>query len=66
MAAAGGPAAAKTGEIVRFDGTASSDADGNILDYRWEFGDGGTSSDARPLHAFHDAGTYQRAPDRHR
>jgi PKD repeat protein len=59
IARASGPAAAKTAEIVRFDGTASGDADGNVLAYRWEFGDGGASSAARPFHTFHDAGTYR-------
>jgi PKD repeat protein len=59
VAAADGPAAARTAEILRFDGTASHDPDGNILEYRWDFGDGGASHEASPLHTFHDAGTYR-------
>ena len=59
VASVAGPTAVKKGEIVRFDASASGDADGNILRYRWDFGDGGTSEDARPLHAFHDAGSYR-------
>ena len=59
VASVAGPTAVKKGEIVRFDASASGDADGNILRYRWDFGDGGTSEDARPQHAFHDAGTYR-------
>jgi PKD repeat protein len=47
------------GEIIRFDGTASADGDGNIMAYFWDFGDGGTSRHARPVHAFHDTGTYE-------
>jgi PKD repeat protein len=46
-------------EIVRFDGSASSDADGNILKFDWDFGDGGTSPDESPRHAFHDAGVFE-------
>ncbi len=57
-AAAGADMTVARGEIVRFDGTASADADGNIMVYDWDFGDGGRSPDARPVHAFHDAGTY--------
>lgn len=58
VAALNGPAEVKKGEVVVFDGAASSDPDGNILQYRWAFGDGGASSDASPRHTFHDAGTY--------
>ena len=46
------------GEIVRFDGSQSSDADGNVMTYAWDFGDGGRSPDAKPVHAFHDIGTF--------
>ncbi len=59
VADAGQELTLKTGEIARFDGTASHDPDGNILAYAWEFGDGGTSSAAAPQHAFHDPGVYQ-------
>ncbi len=47
------------GEIVRFDGTGSSDPDGNIMAYAWDFGDGGRSPDAKPVHAFHDTGSFR-------
>ena len=57
-ASAGANRTVGLGEILRFDGTASSDPDGNILAYAWRFGDGGVSADAKPLHAFHDVGTY--------
>lgn len=46
------------GEIVRFDGSQSSDPDGNIMAYAWDFGNGGQSPDAKPVHAFHDTGTF--------
>jgi PKD repeat protein len=59
VAAVSGPAAVNKGEAARFDGTASNDPDGNILQYRWAFGDGGASSDASPQHTFHDAGKYE-------
>lgn len=58
-ASAGADLVVARGEIVQFDGSRSSDKDGNVMAYAWDFGDGGTSPDARPVHAFHVAGTYQ-------
>lgn len=40
-----------------FDGTGSSDANGPVT-YAWSFGDGGTSTDAKPSHTFAGPGTY--------
>lgn len=36
--------AAKTGELIQFDGSSSDDLDGMIVDYSWDFGDGNTAS----------------------
>lgn len=36
----------------------SSDADGEIAGYRWDFGDGQISSEQNPVHAYSAAGTY--------
>lgn len=41
-----------------FDGTGSSDADGAITSYAWDFGDGGSSSLATPSHSYAGAGTF--------
>jgi PKD repeat protein len=43
---------------VQFDGTASGAEDDSILDYFWDFGDGGTARNATPSHTFRFAGTY--------
>jgi PKD repeat protein len=41
------------GELVRLDGTASRDADGLLIRYAWDFGDGSaTASTAVAFHAF--------------
>ena len=40
-----------------FDGTDSSDADGNVVSYAWDFGDGGTATGATPSHDFVTSGT---------
>lgn len=47
------------GEIFKFDGSKSSDADGDDLSYAWDFNDGTTSKAAKPNHAFEKPGKYQ-------
>ncbi len=47
---------------VSFDGSASSDDDGTIASYDWQWGDGtANASSAKPTHGFAKAGTYQVA-----
>jgi PKD repeat protein len=41
-----------------FDAEASSDSDGDIVSYAWNFGDGATSADDDPEHTYDDPGTY--------
>ncbi len=43
---------------VAFDGGASSDPDGSIASYSWNFGNGKTGSGARVSHTYTAAGTY--------
>jgi PKD repeat protein len=43
---------------IRFDGTASTASDDQILDYFWDFGDGETSRSATPRHVFQYTGSY--------
>ncbi|HYI99346.1 MAG TPA: PQQ-dependent sugar dehydrogenase [Thermoleophilaceae bacterium] len=43
---------------VAFDGSGSSDADGDDLSYSWDFGDGGHSSAVSPSHQYTEEGTY--------
>ncbi|MEX0406579.1 PKD domain-containing protein [Aquibium sp. LZ166] len=59
VADAGSEITVKTGQIVPFDGTGSHDPDGNVMAYAWDFGDGGTSAQAAPRHAFHDPGIFR-------
>ena len=48
-----------TGLSVAFDGTDSTTSDGADMDeYAWTFGDGETSTDAKPNHRYAKAGTY--------
>ena len=44
---------------VQFSSDGSSDPDGTITAYAWDFGDGDTSSEANPAHTFVNAGSYQ-------
>ena len=43
---------------VSFDGTGSSDPDGDTLTYAWDFGDRTTGSGATPSHTYDMAGNY--------
>lgn len=46
---------------VGFDASGSTDSDGNVARYDWDFGDGNTAVDggANPEHAYAEPGTYQ-------
>jgi len=41
-----------------FDASGSSDADGSIASYAWDFGDSSTGTGVTPSHTYTDAGTY--------
>ena len=43
---------------VNFTGSNSSDPDGSIQSYSWDFGDGNSSTQADPSHTYNTAGTY--------
>ncbi len=47
-----------TASDVQFDGSASSDEDGVITAYHWEFGDGYTGEGPQPVHVFANPGVY--------
>jgi PKD repeat protein len=48
-------------QTVQFDGSGSSDSDGSIVSYAWDFGDGGTGSGITVTHVYTEAGSYQVA-----
>ena len=52
------PTAVAIGQAVAFDGSRSSDPDGSIAAYRWEFGDGAQATTALASHAYAAAGAY--------
>jgi PKD repeat protein len=57
VAVPGGPYSGA--DTIRFDGSGSSDPDGNLpLAYLWSFGDGQTDTAATPLHVYGTAGSY--------
>ncbi|WP_328666871.1 ThuA domain-containing protein [Streptomyces sp. NBC_00322] len=43
---------------VGFSSAGTSDADGDALTYAWDFGDGGTSTEANPTYTYKKNGTY--------
>jgi PKD domain len=56
------PSTAFAGESVSFDGSASSDDDGTIASYDWQWGDATPdATSAKPSHVFAAPGTFQVA-----
>jgi PKD repeat protein len=58
QADAGDSVSGKVRRDITFDGADSSDPDGNIVSYAWEFGDGNTGNGPNPTHRYADAGKY--------
>ena len=58
VARAGGPYSGFVTVPLAFDGSASSDPDGQTLTYRWQFGDGGEAVGAAAAHSYAQAGEY--------
>jgi PKD repeat protein len=55
----GGPYITTLNQSVSFDGSESSDPDGTIIFYRWNFGDGSSQIlDKAPKHTYIDPGVY--------
>jgi len=58
VADANGPYSGTLNVSLSFDGSASSDADGTIVSYSWDFGDGNTGSGVTPMHTYLTNGTF--------
>jgi PKD repeat protein len=58
QAAITGPTSGLTDEPLDFSGSNSSDSDGNIVSYIWDFGDGETAAGADVTHTYAASGTY--------
>lgn len=58
VADANGPYSGAVGVALMFDATASTDADGTIVSYDWDFGDGNTGTGVTPSHSYGLAGNY--------
>ena len=54
----GGSYVSTEGNPVTFDGSGSSDIDGDPLTYAWDFGDGNLGTTVGPIHTYTAAGTY--------
>lgn len=46
------------GLAVGFDAATSADSDGEVTDYRWDFGDGTTGTGVTAAHTYAEAGTF--------
>jgi PKD repeat protein len=58
VAVAGGPYSGLIGRMISFDGSHSSDPDGDPLQYSWSFGDRSSSTGAAPGHIYEAPGLY--------
>jgi VCBS repeat-containing protein len=58
VADANGPYMGTVGVELQFNGSGSSDVDGSIAAYSWDFGDGNIGNGASPTHTYAAAGTY--------
>lgn len=58
VADANGPYQGVTHQPISFNGSNSSDLDGQIVSYEWNFGDDNVATGAMPLHTYAAAGTY--------
>ncbi len=54
-----GPDQLVTASLVEFDGTGSTDSDGKVATYVWDFGDGGRGTGPKPTHVYREPGTYE-------
>jgi PKD repeat protein len=54
----GGPYQSTEGSVLAINGAGSSDPDGDVLTYTWDFGDGSTGSGAAPTHTYAASGNY--------
>jgi PKD repeat protein len=58
VARPGGPYSGTAGQAIGFDGSASSDPDGDALSFEWDFGDGTTGTGASRAHTYAAAGRF--------
>jgi len=52
------PETLKAGQEIRFDASGSKDADGTVVKYEWEFGDGGEAEGVAVGHVYPEAGEF--------
>jgi PKD repeat protein len=53
-----GPVTAQVSQTIQFDGSGSSDSDGRIVSYAWDFGDGMTDSGITVTHSYSATDSY--------
>ncbi len=58
VADTGGPYVGDPTDFIVFDGSGSSDSDGTIVSWDWDFGDGSAASGKSLFHSYPEAGVY--------
>jgi len=59
IAVAGSDKIAASGQMINFDASGSSDEDGRIVSYLWDFGDGNSATGTRVNHSYYNPGVYK-------
>lgn len=59
VAAAGADRSLSVGEPTLFDATGSTDPDGGLSAYRWDFGDGASAQGVQARHVYREPGEYR-------
>jgi PKD repeat protein len=58
VADASGPYIGKVDDAINFDASGTTDSDGEIVSYDWNFGDGNSATGISPSHIYTEKGTY--------
>ena len=58
VADAGGPYQGVTNQTITFDGSGSTDQDGYIVNYTWDFGDNTIGYNIKPIHSYNTSRLY--------
>ena len=59
VANAGGPYTTALNQVLQLDGSATTNPNGGLLSYSWDFGDASTGTGVQPYHVYSKQGTFR-------